>query len=115
MRTSRSKTGRAGALEMATEARRLISWWRGIAEDYANAIQARITTDPRSRPAHVQAEIDEFTRQRARAWMMTEHYEQQAERYEKYCGLRSRGVPDRRPDRRVAAGLLGDPAKRVPA
>lgn len=88
---TRGRRGRAAALEMAAEARRLVRWYRLIAEDHANAIQARITSTLRDRSPAVKAEIRELERGRARAWLLADVHLRHAERYERYAGLTLRG------------------------
>lgn len=75
-------------MEMAAEARRMVDWYRAIAEDCANTIQALVGRYPRGRrPDHVKARIAELQRSEARAYMLVEHHRSQAERYERYAGV----------------------------
>ncbi len=82
------KSGRATALEMVAEARRMVDWYRTIAADCANSIQALVAKYPRGhRPADIKARINELQRSEARAYLLVERYRKQAERYERYVGV----------------------------
>jgi hypothetical protein len=82
------KSGRDTALALIAEARRMVDWYRAIAEECANTIQGLVARFPRGhRPDHVKAQIVELQRAEARAYLQIERYRKQAERYERYAGV----------------------------
>lgn len=87
MTTSPSDRGRAATLELAAEARRMVAWYRQIAMDCANSIQAVIGENPRPRSSDVKTQIRELERSQARAHLQADRYQRDAERYERFAGI----------------------------
>lgn len=90
--SDRGRGSRGAALAMAAEARRLVAWHQQIGEDYANAIQGRLTDAPGQRPPAIRAEIAELQSLRAAALITADHFRRQAERYERLAGVHLNGV-----------------------
>ena len=79
---------RGDARDLAAEARRMVDWYRQIAEDARNTVQALVASSPRPRrPKAVEAQIEALMVCQGRAYLMVERYRKQAERYERYAGI----------------------------
>lgn len=92
--TRSSKTATGPAVELAAEAWRMVDFYRDVAEDYANAMQMRLTAPRRQLARAVRAELDHLERQRARVLVLAEAHRAQAQRYERLAGLPwTTGIP----------------------